>query len=118
MSLQLVRDPERALNVYSRAVLGVNPDEIGSPWAAAFSSLGMFAVGALVPLLPWFLTLGISAVALSLLLAGAAAVTIGAVLGYPNGRRMFYSALRQLLVTALATAVTFFVGRLFGAPVS
>jgi VIT1/CCC1 family predicted Fe2+/Mn2+ transporter len=40
------------------------------------------------------------------------------VLGYPNGRRMFYSALRQLLVTALATAVTFFVGRLFGAPVS
>jgi hypothetical protein len=49
MSLQLVRDPEHALNVYSRAVLGVNPDELGSPWAAAFSSLGMFAVGALVP---------------------------------------------------------------------
>jgi vacuolar iron transporter family protein len=70
------------------------------------------------PLLPWFLTLRISAVALSLLLAGAAAVTIGAVLGYPNGRRMFYSALRQLLVIALATAVTFFVGRLFGAAVS
>ena len=52
----LFRDPERALTVYSRAVLGVNPDELGSPWTSAVSSLLTFAFGALVPLVPWFIT--------------------------------------------------------------
>ena len=49
---QAARDPERALGIYSRAVLGVNPAELGSPWASALSSLVTFAVGAFVPLAP------------------------------------------------------------------
>src|ERR1700682_3088641 len=49
----LAQNPDQALGVYARAVLGVNPEELGSPWAAAFSSFVAFAAGALVPLLPW-----------------------------------------------------------------
>src|SRR5882672_4511021 len=49
-SRELARNVDRALAVYSRAVLGVNPDELGSPWAAALSSFVAFAAGALIPL--------------------------------------------------------------------
>jgi vacuolar iron transporter family protein len=113
----LSRDPERALTVYSRAVLGVNPEGFGSPWASALSSLVTFAVGALVPLVPWFIATGVSAVVSSLVLAGAATVAIGGLLGQLTGGRWRRSALRQLLVVALASGITFLVGSLFGAAV-
>ncbi len=114
---ELSRDPERALTVYSRAVLGVNPEGFGSPWASALSSLVTFAVGALVPLVPWFITTGVSAVVSSLVLAGAATVAIGGLLGQLTGGRWLRSALRQLVVVALASGITFLVGRLFGTTV-
>jgi len=66
----LFRDPEQALTVYARAVLGVNPQEMGSAWASAISSFVTFACGAFVPLVPWFVTTGTSAMASSLGLTG------------------------------------------------
>ncbi len=50
---QIVADPEHALDTLAREELGLNPDELGSPWGAAFASLFSFAVGAAVPLLPF-----------------------------------------------------------------
>jgi vacuolar iron transporter family protein len=114
---ELSRDPERALTVYARAVLGMNPEELGSPWTSALSLLATFAVGAMVPLVPWFLTTGLSAVAGSLALAGGAALAIGGLLGQLTGGRWLRSALRQLVVVALASGITFLVGRLFGTTV-
>src|SRR4029453_5126871 len=55
---QASRDPQQALSIYSRAVLGVNPAELGSPWASALSSLVTFAAGAFVPLAPWLVATG------------------------------------------------------------
>jgi VIT1/CCC1 family predicted Fe2+/Mn2+ transporter len=114
---ELFRDPERALTVYSRAVLGVNPEGLGSPWAAAASSLVTFALGALVPLVPWFITTGFSALLTSLVLTGGAAVVIGGLLGKLTGGRWMHSAMRQLLVIALTSGITFLVGKLFGTTV-
>ena len=111
---ELARDPEKAVGVYARAVLGVNPDELGSPWAAAFSSFVAFAAGALVPLLPWLVAGRSAALAASLVLSGVAALAIGGALGYLSNRHVAWSALRQLFVVVLASAVTYGVGRLFG----
>ena len=55
---------------------------------------------------------------LASLVAGAAAVAIGGLLGQLTGGRWLRSALRQLLVVALASGITFLVGSLFGATVS
>lgn len=110
----LTENPEQALGVYARAVLGVNPDELGSPWAAALSSFVAFAAGALVPLLPWLVAGRSVALGVSLALSGAAALVIGGALGYLSNRRVAHSALRQLFVVALASAVTYVIGRLFG----
>jgi VIT1/CCC1 family predicted Fe2+/Mn2+ transporter len=111
---ELAQNPEKALGVYARAVLGVNPDELGSPWTAAFSSFVAFAAGALVPLLPWLFAGRSAALAASLVLSGVAALAIGGTLGYLSNRHVAWSALRQLFVVALASAVTYGVGRLFG----
>jgi len=114
VSQDLANEPARALGVYSRAVLGVNPDELGSPWTTALSSLVAFATGALIPLLPWYLAPRPIALAASLTLSGLAAVGVGGTLGYLSNGRVAASALRQLLVVALASAVTFVIGELLG----
>jgi len=113
----LFRDPERALRVYARAVLGVNPDEMGSPWRAALSSLVAFSIGAVVPLAPWFFAAGDAAIAASLAVAAVAALVIGGLLGKLTGGRWVRGALRQLLFVVAAAGVTFFAGKLLGTTV-
>ena len=55
---KLSEDPDRALRVHAREELGLDPDELGSPWGAASSSFGMFAIGAVIPLVPYLLSSG------------------------------------------------------------
>ena len=114
----LARDPERALGVYSRAVLGVNPDELGSPWTSALSSMVSFAAGALIPLIPWYFAARPTAIVTSLALSGLVALGIGGMLGHLSNGRVLWGALRQLLVVALASAVTFLVGKMLGVAAS
>ncbi|HYV66075.1 MAG TPA: VIT1/CCC1 transporter family protein [Myxococcales bacterium] len=115
-SREMARDPACALATYARSI-GLNPDELGSPWAAAFSSLLTFAFGALVPLLPWFFGAGRSAQLASVALAGVASIGIGVVLARLSGRSWPWPAFRQLLVIAIAAGATVLVGRLFHVPV-
>src|ERR1041384_3296798 len=63
-SLQLVLQPDHAEGAYAR-LLGLDPEELGSPWKAAATSLLTFAAGALVPLIPWFFPEGVRAQVLS-----------------------------------------------------
>src|SRR5205085_6405964 len=55
MAKTLTSDPQRALDTLAREELGLNPEELGSPWGAAISSFASFAVGAAVPLAPFAL---------------------------------------------------------------
>src|SRR5919108_285140 len=52
------RDRGTALDTMAREELGLNPDELGSPWGVAVSSFVSFAVGAVVPVLPWLVAGG------------------------------------------------------------
>ena len=111
-SQQVASLPDRALAVYARS-LGLDPEELGSPWKAALSSLVTFAVGALLPLLPWFWLRGTTASGISIAIAAAAALGIGGTLGRFGGRPLAWPALRQLLIVAVAAGVTWGAGRLF-----
>jgi VIT1/CCC1 family predicted Fe2+/Mn2+ transporter len=115
---QLVADPEHALDTLAREELGLNPDELGSPWGAAISSLLSFAVGAAIPLLPFVLRAGANALVYAVVLTAIALFTIGATLSLFTGRGAMMSGLRMLLLGGLAGAVTFSVGRLFGVSIS
>jgi VIT1/CCC1 family predicted Fe2+/Mn2+ transporter len=114
MAEEMMRTPELALQTHAREELGVNPDDLGNPYQAAGSSAASFAVGAIVPLLPWFFTQGALAVAMSLVLGALAAICIGVGLARFTGRSSVHAAFRQLLVTVAAAAVTFGVGKFFG----
>lgn len=114
LSEDLMRDPEMALRTHAREELGVDPSATGSPWGAAISSLFSFAVGALIPLLPWIVTTSGNPVLWSIVLAVIAAAAVGGVIGWFTRNGIFKWAIRQVLVGALAAAVTFGIGRLVG----
>ena len=103
-----------ALDTHARLELGVNPQQKGSARSAAVASFVAFALGALLPLLPWFVLTGTEAVVASVVIASAAALALGAVIGGFSAQSRWRTALRQLAVGAIAATVTFGVGRLLG----
>jgi vacuolar iron transporter family protein len=108
---QLSRDPEQALLIHAQEELGVDPHQLPSPWTAAFSSLASFSVGAFIPLLPYLL--GAKSVVISAVLALVALFGAGVLTSRFTARGWAYSGSRQLVLGALAAAITFGVGSLF-----
>lgn len=111
----MMSDPEIALDVHARDELGIDPGALGSPIRAAAASFASFAVGALTPLLPWFMASGQLAILASVGVGALAAVGVGVALAIFTGRSRLRSALRQLVISAAAATVTFAVGRVVGA---
>lgn len=113
---QLSRDPEQAWRVHAREELGVDPDDLPSPWTAAAASFAAFVAGALLPLLPYLL--GASSLLAAAVLAGVGLFGAGAATSRFTSRGWLYAGLRQLLLGAAAAAVTFGVGSAVGAGLS
>ena len=109
---QLSRDPETVWRVHAREELGIDPDDLPSPWTAAASSFAAFTLGAGVPLLPY--ALGATALLVPVLLALLALFVAGALVSRWTDRSALYSGLRQLLLGGAATALTYAIGRAVG----
>ncbi|WP_327404790.1 VIT1/CCC1 transporter family protein [Streptomyces sp. NBC_01288] len=109
---QLSRDPEQALEIHAREELGIDPGDLPSPLVAAVSSFGAFALGALLPLLPFLL--GATALWPALLLALVGLFGCGAVVARVTARTWWFSGLRQLVLGGAAAGVTYALGTLFG----
>ncbi|WP_309093991.1 VIT1/CCC1 transporter family protein [Streptomyces sp.] len=112
---QLSKDPEQALEIHAREELGIDPGDLPSPTVAAVSSFGSFALGALVPVLPYLL--GASSMWPVVLLALLGLFLCGAVVAKVTARTWWYSGLRQLLLGGAAAGVTYALGTLFGTAV-
>ena len=116
-ALLLVKDHEKALVVLAREELGLNPEDLGSPWGASISSFLAFAVGASLPLVPFILALN-GAVVISAGLSAAALFLVGMALSLFSGRNALFGGARMLLIGSAAGAATFLVGRLLGVSVT
>ncbi|MEY9964577.1 VIT1/CCC1 family predicted Fe2+/Mn2+ transporter [Streptacidiphilus sp. MAP12-16] len=114
---QISADPRQAVKVHVREELGIDPDDLPSPWTAAGASFASFTVGALLPLMPYLFGIP-AAFVLALLLAGVASFAGGAAVAQLTGRPPLQGGLRQFGLGALATGMTFLVGLLVGAHVS
>ncbi len=114
-AVRILGDHEQALVTLTREELGMSGDEGGNPWVAASASFLMFAVGAFIPLLPWLFGGGFGAVAVSALLSAGALFLLGAVITLFTGRSAAFSGTRQLLLGAVAAAITYAVGVAVGA---
>jgi VIT1/CCC1 family predicted Fe2+/Mn2+ transporter len=109
---QVHRRIEPAVGFHALFELGIHPNSMGAPKGAAAWSFASFAIGAAVPLAPWFVsehalvpTIVVSTVAL--LVVGGAATRL-------THQSAWYGALRQLAVGGLSAAVTYGVGLLVG----
>jgi vacuolar iron transporter family protein len=114
---RMFADPQHALDTLVREELGLDPDELGSPWGAAAGSFVAFAIGALVPVLPYLVTTGASAFLPAVALSIAALFAVGAGVSLLTGRGLLYSGSRQVLIGAAAAIVTYLVGHLIGVTV-
>lgn len=110
LASEMMRTPELALETHAREELGVNPSALGSPVKAAVSSFCTFALGALLPLLPWLFGRGSGATLASVGIGAVAALAVGAALSVFTERRWWWSALRQLLIAAVAAGITYGIG--------
>ena len=118
LARRIIADPDKALDTLAREELGLNPEELGSPWGAAGSSFASFAAGAIVPLLPFLATTGNPALLASIALTAIALFAVGAVISLFTGRNAVQDGLRMLAIGAAAGAVTYAVGALLGVTVN
>jgi vacuolar iron transporter family protein len=114
---RLFEDPERALDQLIREELGLDPDELGSPYGAAFGSFVAFALGAFVPVVPYLAGSGVVAFGVAIALSLVALFAVGAGVSLLTGRSALFSGARQVGIGAAAAIVTFIVGTLIGVSV-
>ena len=114
----VMRDPERALMVHAREEFGIDPNQLPSAWQAAVLSFVCFVVGALLPVIPWFVGEGNAATAVTVAIGVVAAAGLGWAIGQFAERSRVKSAGRQVLIMLAAAVVTFSIGKALGVSVS
>lgn len=114
LARRIISNPNRALDTLAKEELGLNLEELGSPWAAAISSFLSFSVGATIPLLPFLWIDAGRSLWISLILTGASLFVTGATLSLFTGRRALWSGIRMLLIGSSAGAVTYLIGKWLG----
>lgn len=108
-------DRAAAVDTLAREELGINPEELGgSAWVAGATSFTLFALGAIIPVVPFLFLHGTVAIAVSAGLAGLALFAIGAAITIVTGRAVLVSGIRQLAFGMAAAAITFGIGSLVG----
>ncbi len=118
LATQLTADPARALDTLAREELGLNPDDLGSPWGAALFSFSAFALGAVIPLLPFFFASGVRSLTIAIVLTATALFAVGATLSLFTGRNAWWSGTRMLGIGCAAGAVTYVIGKALGVTLS
>jgi len=115
MASKIMHDETAAVETLTREELGIDPKSLGgSAWEAALTSLVLFAMGAIVPVIAFIVLAGAAAVTTSVALSALALFVIGAGITLFTGRPVVASGMRQVLFGLAAAAVTYAIGRVIG----
>jgi vacuolar iron transporter family protein len=114
VAADLMREPEQALSTHTREELGIDPRNLASAWGAAASSFAAFAVGALLPVIPWFISAGNGATVASVIIGIVAATIVGSLIGQFAERSRVRTAARQVLFLVVAVSATYAIGKSLG----
>jgi len=118
MAQEIMSDKDRAHEVLIREELGINKEDLqGSAMEAAVSSFILFAIGAIIPVVPFFFIGGTKAIIISTIMSALGLFLIGASITLFTGKNVWYSGFRQVLFGLLAAAITFGIGKLIGVSV-
>ena len=111
---RIFQDPKAALDMLVREELGLDPEELGSPIGAAVGSFIAFAIGAVIPVIPFLFGGGTTVIAISLGLSLVALFGVGAAVSLLTGRSLLFSGFRQLGIGLAAAIVTYLIGSIIG----
>lgn len=111
---EVMQQPETALAVHAREELGIDPDSLPSAFWAAALSLVCFLFGALLPVIPWFVTEGSSAAWGSLAIGVVTAGAVGGLVARFAERRLITGIVRQVLIVLVACGITYAIGEAVG----
>lgn len=115
MAKDIMLNKEHAHEVLVKEELGINSEDLqGSAMEAALSSFFLFAVGAIIPVIPFFFLGGMQAILLSTILSALGLFLIGAAITLFTGKSVWYSGMRQVLFGLLAAGITYGIGKLIG----
>lgn len=115
MADEIMQDKEHAHEVLVKEELGINPEELkGSAIEAALYSFVLFAIGAIIPVSPFFFTTGYTAIVLSIVLSGLGLFLIGAIITLFTGKNVWYSGFRMVFFGLVAAAITYGIGHWIG----
>ena len=108
-------NPQTAIDAIISEELGIDKEELGgSAWEAAIASFILFATGAIIPLYPFMILDGKSAVLLSIASSIVGLFGIGAAITLLTGKSILFSGFRQVAVGLVAAAFTYGIGHLIG----
>jgi len=115
MAQRMLSDRKTALDTLAREELGIDPRELGgSAWEAAITSFLLFALGAIIPVIPYFFFTGTAGIAASVLGSALGLFIIGAAITLMTGRSALFSGMRQVVFGLAAAAITYGIGHLIG----
>ncbi len=115
MAKDIMQNKNEAHQVLIKEELGIQQEDLqGSAMEAALASFFLFAIGAIIPVLPFFFSTGMSAILWSSALSALGLFFIGAMITLFTGKSIWFSGMRQVIFGILAAAVTFGIGRIIG----
>jgi len=119
MAKEIMLDKGQAHEILVREELGINVDEMkGSAMEAAVTSFILFAIGAILPVIPFFFIGGMMAIFLSATLSAVGLFIIGAAITLFTGKNVLFSGLRQVAFGLFAAAITFGIGHFIGVSIA
>jgi VIT1/CCC1 family predicted Fe2+/Mn2+ transporter len=115
LTRKMVCEPEHALDLLAREELGLNPNDLGSPWGAALFSFAAFTAGAVIPLTPFLAGFDRqTAIVISAALAAGSLFVVGAALSLFTGKSAVFGGFRMLLIGGGAGLTTHAIGHYWG----
>jgi len=115
MAERLAEQPEQMVAAMAQSELGLSQQHFGKPWTSAASAAISTAIGAFIPIIPFFFMSGIAAVVWAFVISIVAHFAVGAVKSLITLRSWWASGFEMTIVGVIEAAVTYGLGLAFGA---
>lgn len=115
MAERLAEDPQQLVQAMAQSELGLSEHRFPNPWKSAASAGLSTAVGAFIPIIPFFFMSGVAAVVAAFVVSIVAHFLVGAVKSLITIRSWWASGFEMTLVGVIEAVVTYGLGLGFGA---
>jgi VIT1/CCC1 family predicted Fe2+/Mn2+ transporter/rubrerythrin len=115
MAERLAEQPEQLVQAMAQSELGLSEHRFPNPWTSAISAGVSTAIGAFIPIIPFFFMSGLDAVIVAFAISLVAHFAVGAVKSLITMRSWWASGLEMTWIGVIVAAVTYGLGLAFGA---